>query len=89
MVCLIITIVSILIGALVWYLPDLTRPDLYFAVTVPPGFRDSAEGHAIVRRYRTGVLLAMSVVLLTIAVSFLYSMIRTLPVVILLELRVR
>lgn len=33
-------------------IPRLTRPDLYFAVTVPPNFRDTPEGHAILRRYR-------------------------------------
>lgn len=39
-----------------WLIPRLTRPDLYFAVTVAPGFRDGPEGRAILRRYRRGLL---------------------------------
>jgi uncharacterized membrane protein len=33
-------------------LPGLTRPDLFFAVTVAPGFGRGAVGRAIVQRYR-------------------------------------
>jgi uncharacterized membrane protein len=36
--------------------PRLTRRDLYFAVTVPPGFRDSEQGREILRHYRARVL---------------------------------
>ena len=43
-----------------WFIPRLTRPDLYFSVTVSAGFRDSSDGRAILRRYRRE-LLAMSV----------------------------
>jgi len=50
-------IVALVAGLLVW-LPRLTRPDLYFAVTVPPDFRDSAEGRAIFGRYRAITLLS-------------------------------
>lgn len=32
--------------------PRWTHPDLLFAVTVPPGFRASPSGAALVRRYR-------------------------------------
>jgi uncharacterized membrane protein len=35
-----------------YLMPRLTRPDIYFAVTVPPDFRDSAEGRSILSRYR-------------------------------------
>lgn len=38
-----------------WFLPRLTRPDLYFAVTVAPEFRDSTEGRLILSRYRRGL----------------------------------
>jgi hypothetical protein len=34
------------------FLPGLTRPDLFFAVTVPTGFGRSAAGRALVGRYR-------------------------------------
>ncbi len=49
------------------FLPVLTRPDLFFAVTVPAGFRTGGVGRAMVRRYRlTGwvgtVLVAAGVV---------------------------
>ena len=48
----------ILIAAILWFMPRLTRPDLYFAVTVPPEFRDGAEGKSILQRYRTELVLA-------------------------------
>jgi len=38
-----------------YLIPRLTRPDVYFAVTVPPEFRDSAEGCSILKRYRVEV----------------------------------
>lgn len=54
---------GVLIAALHWFMPALTRPDLYFAVTVPPGLRHSAAGIAILRRYR-GELVAVSLLAL-------------------------
>jgi uncharacterized membrane protein len=48
-------------------IPRLTRPDVYFAVTVPPAFRDSAEGCSILKRYRIEIaifgVLALLIVL--------------------------
>jgi uncharacterized membrane protein len=41
-----------LIAITLWFVPRLTRADLYFAVTVAPGFRDSSDGILILRRYR-------------------------------------
>jgi uncharacterized membrane protein len=41
-----------LLATISYAMPRLTRPDIYFAVTVAPGFRDSAEGRAILGRYR-------------------------------------
>jgi uncharacterized membrane protein len=38
-----------------YLVPRLTRSDVYFAVTVPPEFRDSAEGCSILKRYRIEV----------------------------------
>ena len=53
-------------------IPRLTRPDVYFAVTVPPDFRDSAEGCAILKRYRVEVtffgILALLIVLTAIRI---------------------
>ncbi len=45
-------VIVVLLGGLLLWLPRLTRPDIYFAVTVPPDFRDSVEGRAILGRYR-------------------------------------
>lgn len=50
-------VLVVLIGGLLLWLPRLTRPDLYFAVTVPPDFRDSDEGRAILGRYHIVTLL--------------------------------
>lgn len=55
--------IVVLVGGLLFWLPRLTRPDLYFAVTVPPNFRDSAEGRAILSRYRRVTLLSSAVAL--------------------------
>ena len=41
----------------------MTRPDLYFAVTVPAAFRDTDEGHAILGRYRSRTFLSSVVAL--------------------------
>ena len=49
-----ITLLALGILAVVvhWFIPRFTRPDLYFAVTVAPEFRDSRQGRFILRRYR-------------------------------------
>ncbi len=41
-----------LVAVLAWLMPLLTRPGLYFGVTVEPRFRDSEEGRRALRRYR-------------------------------------
>ena len=56
-------VIVVVLGGLLLWLPRLTRPDLYFAVTVPPDFRDSAEGRAILGRYRMVTLLCSIVAL--------------------------
>ena len=40
----------ILNAAILWFMPRLTRPDLYFAVTVPPGFPTGSDGKLILGR---------------------------------------
>jgi uncharacterized membrane protein len=49
--------IAILNAAILWFMPRLTRPDLYFAVTVPPGFRDGPDGKVILGRYRMELIL--------------------------------
>lgn len=59
-----IMIFVIVLDVLVFYLvPRLTRPDIYFAVTVPSDFRDSAEGRAILNRYRVELIIASAIAL--------------------------
>ncbi len=41
------------LGVLAHFLPGLTRPDLYFAVTVDPRFRRTDAGRRILLRYRS------------------------------------
>jgi len=48
---------AILSAVLFWFMPRLTRHDLYFAVTVTPGFRDEPEGKSILRRYRLELII--------------------------------
>ena len=50
LVLFIITTISLL-------MPSLTRRDILFGATVPPNTRATAEGRAVIRRYRIGVLL--------------------------------
>jgi len=54
---------AILIAVLFWFMPRLTRPDLYFAVTVAPGFRKKSEARSILRRYRVELVLLSALAL--------------------------
>jgi len=40
------------VGVLLYLLPRLTRPDIYFATTVTRDFRDTTDGARILRHYR-------------------------------------
>lgn len=58
------------VNGVLWYLlPRLTRPDLYFAITVPPGFRDGTEGLEILRRFRREIWIHSLIALLLILLS--------------------
>jgi hypothetical protein len=48
--------IAILNAVLFWFMPRLTRRDLYFAVTVAPAFRDEPEGRSILGRYRAELI---------------------------------
>jgi hypothetical protein len=39
-----------MIGVVLYLLPTLTRQDIFFAVTVPAGFRGTEEAKGILRR---------------------------------------
>ncbi len=46
----------ILLLGLLWFrMPHLTRPDIFFAVTVEPGFRNTTDAKAILRKYNTRI----------------------------------
>lgn len=69
-----------------WFLPRLTRPDLYFAVTVAAGFRNGAEGRSILRRYRRGLLGASILTLGLLLALVLTSALLLAPLALLLQL---
>jgi uncharacterized membrane protein len=51
---------------LYYLMPRMTRPDVYFAVTVPAEFRDSEEGWSVLKRYRLEVAIASVLALLVV-----------------------
>jgi uncharacterized membrane protein len=55
-----------------WFMPRLTRPDLYFSITVAPDFRDSAAGRLVLRGYRSGVI-GVSVVALSLLAALAFT----------------
>jgi len=61
-------VVILVFGFLLHMLPQLTRPGLFFAVTISPGLRESEEGRRILKRYRqilwSSTLAAIAVLLL-------------------------
>ncbi len=60
----------LLVAILFHVLPNITRRDIFFAVTVNPAFRPTAEARTIIRRFRTamwvhsGIALAIVYILL-------------------------
>ncbi|HUI40831.1 MAG TPA: DUF5808 domain-containing protein [Terriglobia bacterium] len=68
-------IAVVLSAVFLCWLPRLTRPDLYFALTVPPTFRDGDDGRAILGRFRVQVLLySLAACVLVIAGGWRSSM---------------
>ncbi len=54
-----------------WITPRLTRPDLFFSVTVKPGFRTTPEGAEILRGYTRIIIIFAALGLLPLAFFFL------------------
>lgn len=71
-----------------WFVPRLTRPDLYFAVTVAPEFRDSTEGRFILSRYRRGLISASALTLALLAMLVLTAAFPLAPLALLLQIGV-
>lgn len=69
-----------------WLLPRLTRPDIYFAVTVAPEFRDSAEGRLILRQYRRGLIGASALTMVLLGALALTPALPLAPLAILVQL---
>ena len=69
-----------------WFMPTLTRPDLYFSVTVAPGFRDSTEGRLVLRRYRHGLIGVSAVALILLGTLTLTAALPLAPLALLLQL---
>lgn len=64
--------IAAMVGILFHKIPKWTRPDIFFAVTVPPQFRATPEAHQILRNYRAQVWVA-------VLVSFAAIFVGTLP----------
>ncbi|HXW55218.1 MAG TPA: DUF5808 domain-containing protein [Candidatus Cybelea sp.] len=45
----------VLIGLMFHFLPQITRRDLFFAVTIDPAFRNSSDARRVVRQFRMAV----------------------------------
>jgi uncharacterized membrane protein len=71
---LMVLVVSILglSGLFLYLLPGLTRPDIYFAVTVQPDFRETPDGRDIQARYQREIVIStlIAIALLVGAVQF-------------------
>lgn len=79
-------LVGVLVAALLWLMPRLTRPDLYFAVTVTPEFRDGPEGISIVRRYRAELVAVSVLALAGLAACSFGDALRLMPLAFLAQL---
>ena len=51
----------LLIGALNYAMPQLTRRDIFFSVTVMPQFRGTPEARRILARYRRGIIIVTTI----------------------------
>jgi uncharacterized membrane protein len=60
----------VLSGLLLYKLPGLTRPDIYFSVTIKPDFRQSESAREVLARYQREIvvqsLLALALIILAI-----------------------
>ena len=50
-------VVLLVVTALDWVMPALTRRDLFFGVTVAPNARETEAGRRIITRYRIGIII--------------------------------
>lgn len=63
-------VMVLLIGALQYAMPQLTRRDIFFSVTVEPEFRMTPQAREILARYRGGIVIVTAIILmLTVAAA--------------------
>ncbi|MBV8588033.1 MAG: hypothetical protein JO308_17225 [Verrucomicrobia bacterium] len=70
---------AILNAVLFWFMPRLSRRDLYFAVTVAPGFRDAPEGKSMLSRYRIELVIGSLAALIVFVAGFAWFGIKFAP----------
>jgi len=58
--------IVVLIGALQYNMPQLTRRDIFFSITVAPTFRESNQAHQILAVYRRGIVVVTLVTLVLV-----------------------
>jgi uncharacterized membrane protein len=68
-----VPVALLLAGGLMFFTPGLTRPDIWFGVTVDLGFPDSNDGRRILRSFRAMTLLACAAALLLVTVGLLVT----------------
>jgi len=61
--------IALLVGALQYAMPQLTRRDIFFSVTVTPEFRDTRPARKILAEYRRGIAIVTMFTLLLVAVA--------------------
>ena len=64
--------IAVLCALALWFMPDLTRRDLYFGVTVAPGFRDEPGSKSILRRYRIELTFVSALALVVFVTGVTY-----------------
>jgi uncharacterized membrane protein len=64
--------IAILNAVVFWFMPRLTRRDLYFAVTVAPAFPDESEGRSILGRYRAELIFFSALALATFVAGIVW-----------------
>jgi len=54
-------LVMAFVAAIFWMIPEWSRPGIFFAVTVPVGFRNTPEARSLVRSYRIHALTQVAI----------------------------
>ena len=63
------TAMVLLIGALEYAMPQLTRRDIFFSVTVAPEFRETPQARRILASYRRAIIIVTVIALVLVVVA--------------------